>query len=58
MEAIAGRCRTNLAEVGRRLTAAGVDAVIIKSGLETTPSPLGPAHGAPEYGDFVADRLS
>ena len=52
MEAGAVRYRTNLAEVGRRLTAAGCDAVLIKSGLETTSSRLGPAHTALEYGDF------
>ncbi len=57
LDALAGLYRANLAEVGRRLTAAGVAAVFIKSGLETAASPAarldalaGPT--ALEYGDF------
>jgi hypothetical protein len=60
MEAAAHLYWTNLAEVGRRLSAAGVHAVFIKSGLETAPSPPAAleAGGSPasltalEYGDF------
>jgi hypothetical protein len=56
MATLAHLYRTNLAEVGRRLSASDVSAVLIKSGLETEPSPLvslealSPA--AIEYGDF------
>ena len=56
MRALADLYWTNLAEVGRRLTASGVRAVLIKSGLETESTPLrsldtlSPA--GIEYGDF------
>jgi hypothetical protein len=56
METLADRYWTNLAEVGGRLTASGVSAVLIKSGLEVEPSPLvrreALAPAAVEYGDL------